>query len=444
MHWKHAINLIFQSNFPAIHTVAILLFSFNILQYCFIQLTIRIFAFYKKHKMERLIKLSERKTAAIKTKFKRFLYNVMDWEQPLIIIKGHRGAGKTTLLLQRAKELKEITIYLSLDDIYFENYRLVELIDKLYNKGYRYFFLDEVHRYKLWSKDLKNSYDNYPDIKMVVTGSSILEINEGQADLSRRAASYDLPGLSFREFLALEYQEFFPEVTLDTILHHHHEISRDYVDRINTDKTFKEYLKHGYYPFFKEGIKLYSQKLQHTTNLVIDIDIAPFEELSYSTVRNMKKLLFIISQSVPFTPNITKLSERMNIPRNSILKILDLLSHARIISLLKRETKGISYLQKPEKIYLQNPNLAWLLSENRPDVGNLRETFFFSQLEVGHRITSSRFSDFTLDNAYTFEIGGPGKTSAQIRGIPHTYIAADGLKGGSGNKIPLWLFGFLY
>jgi hypothetical protein len=195
---------------------------------------------------------------------------------------------------------------------------------------------------------------------------------------------------------------------------------------------------------FKEGIKFYGQKLQETTNLVLDIDIATFEDLSHGTIRNMKKLLYIISQSVPFTPNITKISERMNIPRNSILKILDLLDHARIISLLRRETKGISYLQKPEKIYLQNPNLAWLLSENKPNTGNLRETFFFSQMEVYHRVTSNRFSDFTIDEIYTFEIGGPSKTAAQIRGIPNAYIASDGIKVGSVNKIPLWLFGFLY
>jgi uncharacterized protein len=394
--------------------------------------------------MERLIKLSQKKAKAVKTEFKRFLYSEIDWSQPLVLIKGHRGTGKTTFLLQRVKELKEKAIYLSLDDIYFETYRLVELIDTLYTKGYRHFFLDEVHRYQHWSKDLKNSYDNYPDITIVTTGSSVLEVNKGQADLSRRAVTYYLPGLSFREFLELAYQQKFPQINLSDSIQYHHEISADYYDRTDMDKTFKEYMQHGYYPFFKEGINLYGQKLQETTNLVLDIDIAPFEDLSYTTVRNMKKLLYIISQSVPFTPNIAKISERINVPRNSILKILDLLAHARIISLLKRETKGMSYLQKPEKIYLQNTNLAWLLSENKPDTGNLRETFFFSQSEVRHQVTSSRFGDFTIDDAYTFEIGGPSKTTEQIKGIPNAYLAADGIKGGSGKKIPLWLFGFLY
>ncbi|NLO02108.1 MAG: ATP-binding protein [Bacteroidales bacterium] len=394
--------------------------------------------------MERLIKLSQKKINIVKTGFKRFLYSEIDWDQPLILIKGYRGTGKTTLLLQQAKELSGKIIYLSLDDMYFEACRLAVLVDTLYEQGYRYFFLDEVHRYKHWSKDLKNIYDNYPDIKVAATGSSILEVSKGQADLSRRAITYYLPGLSFREFLELSYQNIFPAITLETIISQHHDIAADYNDMLNIEKAFREYLRYGYYPFFDEGKKFYGQKLLETTNLVLDIDIAPYEDLSYSTVRNMKKLLYIIGQSVPFTPNISKISGRMNIPRNSILKILDLLGHARVISLLRRDTKGISYLQKPEKIYLQNTNLAWLLSENRPDTGSLRETFFYSQLEVLHNVTSSRFGDFTIDDTYTFEIGGPSKTREQIRGVPDAYIAADGIKGGSGNKIPLWLLGFLY
>ncbi len=394
--------------------------------------------------MERLVKLSKRKTDTLKAEKKRFLYNEIDWHQPLIIIKGHRGAGKTTLMLQRIKELNDKAIYLSLDDIYFETVRLVEVIETLYGNGYRHFFLDEVHRYKNWSNDLKNSYDNYPEIRVAATGSSILKVNQGQADLSRRAVSYYLPGLSFREFLELAYQITFSVTDLNTILHHHQELSNEINDRLDILKAFNEYIQYGYYPFFKEGLKVYGQKLLETTNLVLDIDILTFEELSYTTVRNMKKLLYIISQSVPFIPNISKLSERMQIPRNSILRMLDLLAQSRIISLLRSETKGVSYLQKPEKIYLQNPNLAWLLSENKPDTGNLRETFFFNQSEVRHQVTFSRFGDFMVDDIYTFEIGGPSKTTEQIKGVPNAFIAADGIKGGTAKKIPLWLFGFLY
>ncbi|MEX0681582.1 MAG: AAA family ATPase [Balneolales bacterium] len=360
------------------------------------------------------------------------------------MILGHRGAGKTTLLLQRLKEIDEQAVYLSLDEIYFEANRLIHLLDTLYEEGYRTFFLDEVHRYRYWSTDLKNAYDNYPDIRVAATGSSILEISKGQADLSRRAVTYHLPGLSYREFLQLEYQQSLSVLGLDTILQSHHEIAADFHDHIDVLKTFRDYLRHGYYPFFKEGLKSYDQKLLETTNLVLDVDIAPFEDLTYTTIRNMKKLLYVISQSVPFKPNISKLAEKLQVPRNSILKMLDLLDRANVLSLLKSHTRGISYLQKPEKIYLQNPNLIWLLSGNKPDIGSLRETFFLNQLLVRHNVTSSRWADFMVDDVYTFEVGGPSKTGEQIRGIPHVFIAADAVKGGTGNKIPLWLFGFLY
>jgi len=394
--------------------------------------------------MNKLIKISERKISTVKVSFKRFLFHTIDWQQSLILIKGHRGSGKTTLLLQRAKELQEKSVYLSLDDIYFETYRLVDIIENLYDEGYRFFFLDEIHRYLHWSIDLKNIYDNYPDLKIVATGSSILEVNKGNADLSRRITSYYLPGLSFREYLELEYKFLHDALKLEDILKNHNQITAKINDHVEVLKTFQEFIKFGYYPFFKEGKTVYGQKLKETTNLVLEVDIAPFEDLSYATVRNMKKLLFIIGQSVPFTPNISKLAEQLNITRNTILKILDLLSQARIISLLRQDTKVISFLQKPEKIYLQNPNISWVISNNQPDIGNLRETFFFGQTEVRHEITSSRFGDFMLDNIYTFEIGGPSKTASQIKGVPNAFIASDQIKGGTGNKIPLWLFGFLY
>ncbi len=402
------------------------------------------FCALEKTNMDKLKKLSEKKIGSVKTDFERSLSQIIDWQLPLILIKGHRGSGKTTLLLQKAKTLQEKCIYFSLDDIYFETFRLADTIEEFYEDGYRHFFLDEIHRYLHWSKDLKNIYDNYPEIKIIATGSSILEINKGNADLSRRLVSYYLPGLSFREFLQLEHNYLQDPVKLEDILTNHSEIATQINDEIDVLKNFQEFIRVGYYPFFKEGKKVYSQKLRETINLVLDIDIAPFEELSFSTVRNMKKLLFIIGQSVPFTPNISKLAEKLNVTRNTVLKILNLLSQARIISLLRQDTKGISFLQKPEKIYLQNPNLSWVLSNNLPDTGNLRETFFFSQTEVKHNITSSRFGDFMLDDIYTFEIGGASKIATQIKGIPNAFITADDIKGGVGNKIPLWLFGFLY
>lgn len=411
------------------------------------------FAFCKKQNyillntfniMEKLLKLSDKKAAGVPKEFKRFLHSEIDWNQQLIVILGQRGTGKTTFLLQMLHKNRSNAIYLSLDDIYFEANRLISLIDILYEQGYRRFFLDEAHRYRYWSKDLKNAYDNYPDVQMVVTGSSILQIRQGQEDLSRRATVYNMPGLSFREFLHLQYNKKFKSQSLKAILESHFDIANEYHDRANIMSAFGEYLQYGYYPFSIEGEATFFQKLREMTSLILDVDVAPFEDLNYSTVRNMKKLIYVISQSVPFKPNISKISKKLSIPRNTVLKLLDLLERAGLIALLKSDTKGISYLQKPEKIYLQNPNLIDLYSDHNPETGNVRETFFMSQLSPGYTITSSKFADFMVDGIYTFEVGGPTKTNEQIRGIPNAYIAADRIEGGSGNKIPLWLFGFLY
>lgn len=395
--------------------------------------------------MDKLILKSNQKTAKTSLNFKRYLFNQIDWSERLSIILGHRGVGKTTLMLQAIQQFgTETSIYLSLDAIYFEENRLSELVDQLYAKGYRRFFLDEVHRYPHWSKDLKNIYDDYDDAYIVATGSSILEISKGQADLSRRAVEYKLVGLSFREYLSLSESMDFDTYSLEDIIQSHHIISSQITDKTTIIKHFNNYLKQGYYPFFKDGNSMYSQKLEATTNLILDIDIMSVEELNYSSIRNMKKLLYVISQSVPFKPNVSKLSEKLDIPRNTILKMLDLLDRAQLLSLLRSDTQGVSYLQKPEKIYLQNTNLAWTLSQEKPNSGNLRETFFFNQLQVKHEVTASRFSDFMIDNTYTFEIGEATKTTKQLSGVPNSYIAADDITAGNDRKIPLWLFGFTY
>lgn len=394
--------------------------------------------------MSRLLALSALKIRNLKSDFKRYLFDVIDWEERLIIIRGARGSGKTTLLLQKMKNSPEKSIYLSLDDFYFETNRLLLLIEDLYHASYRHFFLDEVHQYQYWSQDLKNAYDNFPDIRIVATGSSVLKVNQGQADLSRRASLYLLKGLSFREFLELHHKQEFSVFQLEEILSNHTEITSEVNDRIKPLKLFSEYLKHGYYPFSVERVRTYHQKLQQTVHLVLDVDIQAVEEVTYSTIKSMRKLLYVISQMVPFTPNIQSLSEKIGVSRNSILKALDLMENAQILNLLRSDNTGISYLQKPEKIYLENPNLAFVFSGSKPNVGNLRESFFFNQLQVNHEVTSSKFTDFMVDAAFSFEIGGAAKTKKQLAGIPLAYIAADGIEHGVDNKIPLWLFGFLY
>ena len=394
--------------------------------------------------MDRFILKSEKKRNEVSDTFVRYLWKEVDWSQRLILLLGHRGVGKTTLLLQQMKSDPTKSIYLSLDDYYFEEIRLIEVVSALYDLGYRSFYLDEIHRYVHWSKELKNVYDDFTDSKFIVTGSSILEISKGQADLSRRAVVYPLLGLSFREFLLLEEKIDLQVVALEELIRNHTAISADYLDHFDVKTSFKNYLNYGYYPFYREGKRVYHQKLQETTNLVIDSDITPFEELNYTTVRVMKKLLYVISQTVPFIPNISKLAEKMGVTRNTILKLLDILDKAQLLSLLHTSTEGVSMLQKPEKIYLQNTNLAYMFAHESPNVGNIRETFFLNQLQVKHQVTAPKYGDFMVDSTYVFEVGGNSKTSKQIQGVPNAYLAIDGIEGGVGNRIPLWLFGFLY
>lgn len=394
--------------------------------------------------MERLIKLSSKRLAGINTDFLRYLYIQINWSQRLILIKGARGTGKTTLLLQRMKMTDDKSIYLSLDDFYFESNRLVLLIEDLYEKGYRNFYLDEVHQYQHWSRDIKNLYDNYSDIKIIATGSSVLQLDKGQADLSRRAHLYTLFGLSFREYIALEFSQDFDSLDLRDILRKHTEISPELNDKVDILKEFGDYLSHGYYPFYRLDKEAYHRQLRQIIQLTMNTDIPAVEDIQYGTIRNMKKLLYVISQSVPFTPNIQSIARKISSSRNLVLKALNMLEKSSLINLLRSENIGVSYLQKPEKIYLQNTNLAFALSDDRPNKGNLRETFFYNQLQVIHEVNTSKFADFMIDKTYTFEVCGASKTDKQIQGVPQAYIASANIENGVRNKIPLWLFGFLY
>lgn len=393
---------------------------------------------------KRLLKISGKRKNQVKTTFIRYLYHEIDWNQPLILIKGARGAGKTTLMLQHFNQHPEKAIYLSLDDFYFESNRLVVFIEELYQDGYRTFYLDEIHQYPHWSKDLKNLYDNFSDLKIIATGSSALQLDKGTADLSRRTITYPLFGLSFREYLMYEKGIQIEPFSLDDLLENHEEYAAYINDLINPLEQFEDYLKYGYYPFYKTDRKFYHQKLQQTVHLTLDVDLPMVEALNFSTIKGMKNLLFILSQIVPYTPNIQALADKIGSPRNFVLKALDLMNRSNILNLLKSDNKGVSYLQKPEKIYLENPNLFYVFNENIPNQGNLRETFFLNQLKVKHDVTAPKFGDFMVDQKFTFEVGGPLKTNKQIPGIPSAYIAADGIKFGAHNKVPLWLFGFLY
>lgn len=335
-------------------------------------------------------------------------------------------------------------LYVSLDDVYFSENKLVYFAEDFYRKGGNYLFLDEVHKYPNWSQELKNIYDNLPNLKIVFTSSSALDIYKGSHDLSRRALVYHLPGLSFREFIELKYNIQLPVITLEDVLTREPENTWNYLEKIRPLKILPEYLKYGVYPFFIESEGTYLERLLATVNLVTETDLPPVYHLDYYSVQKIKAMLAIISGIVPFKPNIKKLAEQAGTTRDSLLKYLFYLEKAQIVKRLTKNTKGINFLNKPDKLYLDNTNLMYALANNQPETGTIRETFFLHQLSVNHQVYYPEKGDFLVDNKYLFEVGGRNKTGKQIAGMDNAWIITDNIEYRIGNKIPLWLFGFLY
>ena len=398
--------------------------------------------------MEKLFQFSALRINAIDTSFKRYLRYKINWNNRLIAITGARGVGKTTLLLQYIKEnLNEFpdeVIYANMDDLYFAKNTLVDFADEFVKKGGKYLFLDEIHKYKNWSQEIKNIYDYFPGLKIVVTGSSALDIFRGKADLSRRAILYRLQGLSFREFIELKYNHHFPVLELNDLLNNASQLIPPILEKIKPLKLFGEYLQIGYYPFFKEGEAEFQIRLKQTVNHLLDSDLPSVEKIDFNAVHYLRKLIAILAEIVPYKPNIVNLSQQVGVSRETPLRYLYLLEKADLLMLLQSSKHGISKMNKPEKIYLNNPNLVNSLADNQSNQGTLRETFFLNQLQVLHSINGSEKSDFLVDDKYTFEIGGKNKTRKQITGIENAYVAADNIEYAQQNKIPLWLFGFLY
>lgn len=398
--------------------------------------------------MEKLFQFSVSRINTVDTSFKRYLWKKINWNNRLIVITGARGVGKTTLLLQYIREnlndKPDEVIYVNMDDLYFSKNGLVDFADEFVKRGGKYLFLDEVHKYKNWSQELKNAYDYFPQLKMVVTGSSALDIYKGTVDLSRRAILYKMHGLSFREFISLKYNLHFPVLKLDDILYNSSERIPAILEKIKPIKLFLEYLQIGYYPFFKEGEADFQIRLKQTVNHILDSDLPSVENIDFKAVHYLRKLISILAEIVPYKPNIVKLSQQVGVSRETLLRYLYLLAKADLLILLQTSTYGISKINKPEKIYLNNPNLVNTLSDIQSNQGTLRETFFINQLQVLHNINWSAKSDFLVDNKYTFEIGGKNKTRKQIAGIENAWVAADNIEYAQQNKIPLWLFGFLY
>jgi hypothetical protein len=398
--------------------------------------------------MDKLFQFSAYRINTVDTSFKRYLWSKINWDNRLIAITGARGVGKTTLLLQYIKEnlneVPEEVIYANMDDLYFAKNTLVDFADEFVKKGGKYIFLDEIHKYKNWSQEIKNIYDYFPDLKIVVTGSSALDIYRGKADLSRRAILYRLQGLSFREFIELKYNHHFPVLELNDLLNNASKLILPILEKIKPLKLFEEYLQIGYYPFFKEGEAEFQIRLKQTVNHLLDSDLPSVEKIDFNAVHYLRKLIAILAEIVPYKPNIVNLSQQVGVSRETLLRYLYLLEKADLLMLLQTSTHGISKMNKPEKIYLNNPNLVNSLADNQSNQGTLRETFFLNQLQVLHTVNGSEKSDFLVDDKYTFEIGGKNKTRKQITGVENAYVAADNIEYAQQNKIPLWLFGFLY
>jgi predicted AAA+ superfamily ATPase len=389
--------------------------------------------------MEKLFQFSLRLLNHVETTFVRQTHKSINWQNRLIGLIGPRGVGKTTMVLQHIKTNLDpkTSLYVTAEDFYFSKHQIIELAAEFVREGGKHLFIDEIHKYPDWSREIKLIYDYHPDLQVVFTGSSILDIKEGSADLSRRAVVYNMPGLSFREYLELFHRLKLPTYSLEEIVNH----------KINSSiikhplPLFKSYLKRGYYPFSSE--EDFEIKLKQVVNHTLEIDIPTYSNMNVSTGRKLKQLLGIISQSVPFKPNRSKIAEMLNISRNNVSDYLFYMEEAGMINQLRNHTRGIRALGKVNKIYLDNTNLLYCLGDGSENMGNIRETFFLNQLKVNHEIFTSEYGDFKVGD-FDFEIGGKSKGAQQVKTAPNGIIVRDDIEDGYLNIIPLWHFGLLY
>ena len=388
--------------------------------------------------MESLYEYMQYQLAHTKSSFRRYQYERINWDNHMVGLVGPRGVGKTTLFLQRIRDAypNGEALYVSADHLYFATHTLMEVADSFYKHGGTCLFIDEVHKYPNWSRELKNMYDSYPDLHVYFTGSSVLEIEKGEADLSRRAPQYLMQGLSFREFLKIRHNIDAPLLTLDQILSNH--VSITGVE--HPLPLFEEYLRNGYYPFGEDAD--FSMELRQVITRTLEHDIPAYAHLNTATGHKLLKLMVVISELVPFKPNMSNLGKSVQVSRNSIEDYLLYIERAGMIAMLRTGANGLGALGKTEKVYLDNPNIIFNLC-NDASAGTVRETFFYNQMRVNHTVTASKASDFEIDGR-TFEVGGPGKGQNQIRDVSDGYVVKDGIEYGYGNVIPLWAFGLNY
>ena len=378
--------------------------------------------------------------------FHRYLYPHINWNNRLISVKGARGTGKTTMLLQRIKEYfsdSNKVLYASLDNLWFANHSLFDLVDYHVSHGGTHIFLDEIHYLDKWQTAIKNLYDNYPKLHIVYTGSSMLRISEKEGDLSRRQISYILPGLSFREYLVFEGKCDLHALSLEEIHANHVELARQLERQCVIQEEFDNYLTCGYYPFYQESLWEYKERLQQIVTQVLESDYPAIDDVMPSTTRKARQMLMILAERPPQTPNFSKLCAELETDRKQGLKMLYALERAGLLNLLDASGATLKNLSRPSKIYCENTNLMNALVGSA-DIGTVRECFFLNQLKQNHNIVYPPKGDFLVDGTYLYEIGGRKKSFEQIKDVPNSFIAVDNTPIGHFNRIPLWCFGFLY
>jgi predicted AAA+ superfamily ATPase len=398
--------------------------------------------------MQELYSYQNKMLQSITDGWVRSAYAKIDWEQRLFGIKGLRGVGKTTLMLQHLKyhyPEPDHALYVSADNPWFYDNSLYELITEFDKSGGKLLLIDEIHKYQKWSSELKAGYDAHPEIKFIFSASSAFDIVKAEADLSRRATVTLLPGLSFREFLEFRHGISFTQLTLGELLENASSISKDVNEEIRPLPFFKEYLQNGYFPFLEnESEEATTEKLAAVVNAVLESDLAYVQDYSPSNIQKIKKLLGVVAGTAPFSPNISKIANKLKVGRTTIYNYLKHLEDAHILNLTHKSGRGISILQKPDKVYFENTNLALALN-HKAEIGSLRETFVVNQLRsAGHDVHLAKKGDFLIDDEITLEVGGKNKTVKQISGVENAYLVKDDTEYAVQNSIPIWMFGMLY
>lgn len=389
--------------------------------------------------MEQLFEYFNRKLIDTPIDLVRYKYAEIEWGGHALGLVGPRGVGKSTMLLQYIKMHLDVkdTLYVSADHLYFSSHTLVDLADRFYKMGGKHLFVDEIHKYEGWSVEVKQIFDSYSDLQLIISGSSILEITKGMADLSRRVPIYEMQGLSFREYLHLFYGIKMDAIDMNRLLQHKYVIPG--VE--HPLPLFNDYLRRGYYPFGRDVA--YDIELLQVVAQTMESDIPMYLNANVSIGRKLKQLLMVVAESVPFKPVMQKLADVTGINRNYIQDYLMYMERAGMIAQLRDAVGGIRGLGKTEKVYLDNTNLIYALSPKRADIGNVRETFFMNQMRVVGDVMCSPVSDFLVDGM-TFEIGGRKKGQKQISEVKNGYVVKDDIETGYANVLPLWAFGLLY